>query len=40
MVYGDFKEFPKRPASDKVLGDKGFDIAKNSEYDGYQRGIA
>ena len=24
----------------KVLRDKAFDIAKNSKYDGYQRGLA
>ena len=27
-------------ASDKVLKDKAFNIAKNSKYDGYQRGLA
>ena len=27
-------------ASDKVLRDKAFDIAKNPKYDGYQRGLA
>ena len=26
--------------ADKVLRDKAFNIAKNSKYDGYQRGIA
>ena len=30
MAYGDFKDLPKRTASDKVLRDKSFDIAKNS----------
>ena len=27
-------------ASDKVLRDKAFNIAKNPKYDGYQRGLA
>ena len=27
-------------ASDKVLKDKAFNIAKNPKYDGYQRGLA
>ena len=41
IAYGDFKDLAKRTAaSDKVLGDKAFDIAKNPKYDGYQRGLA
>ena len=40
MPYGDFKDLAKRTASDKVLRDKAFNIAKNPEYDGYQRGLA
>ena len=40
MAYGDFKDFKKRTASDKALRDKAFIIAKNPNYDGYQRGIA
>ena len=40
MVYGHFKDLPRRAASDKVLRDKAFDIAKNPKYDGYQRGLA
>ena len=39
MAYGDFKDLAKRTASDKVLRDKAFDIAKNVKYDGYQRGL-
>ena len=39
MAYGDFKDLPRRTASDKVLHDKAFDIAKNPKYDGYQRGL-
>ena len=40
MAYGDFKDLAKRTASDKILRDKAFDIAKNTKYDGYQRGLA
>ena len=29
-----------RTASDKILRDKTFNIAKNSKYDGYHRGLA
>ena len=40
MAYGDFKDLARRTASDKLLRDKAFDIAKNPKYDGYQRGLA
>ena len=40
MAYGDFKDLARRTASDKVLRDKAFDIAKNPKYDGHQRGLA
>ena len=40
MAYGDFEDFAKRTASDKVLKDKAFNIAKNLKYGGYQRGLA
>ena len=40
MAYGDFKDLKRRTASDKILRDKAFNIAKNLKYDGYQRGIA
>ena len=40
MAYGDFKDLARRTASDTVLGDKAFNIAKNPKYDGYQRGLA
>ena len=40
MTDGDFKDLAQRTASDKVLRDKAFDIAKNAKYDGYQRGLA
>ena len=39
MAYGDFKDLARRTASDKVLRDKAFDIAKNPECGGYQRGL-
>ena len=40
MAYRDFKDLKRRTASDKVLRDKAFNIAKNPKYDGYQRGLA
>ena len=40
MAYGDFKDLKGRTASDKVLRDKAFNIAKNPKYDGYQSGLA
>ena len=40
MAYEDLKDLAKRTASDKVLRDKAFDIAKTPKYDGYQRGLA
>ena len=40
MNYEDFKDLPRGTTSDKVLGDKIFSIAKNSKYNGYQRGLA
>ena len=40
MAYGDFKDLARTIASDKVLRDKAFNIAKNPKYDGYQRGFA
>ena len=35
MAYGDFIDLLKRTASDKVLRDKAFDIAKTPKYVGY-----
>ena len=32
MAYGDFKHLARRTASDKVLRDKAFNIAKNPKY--------
>ena len=40
MAYGDFKDLTRRTASDKILRDKAFRIAKNLKYDGYQRSLA
>ena len=40
MAYTDFKDLTRRTASDKILRDKAFNIAKNSEYDGRQCGLA
>ena len=35
MAYGDFKDLTRRTASDKILRDKVFNIAKKPIYDGY-----
>ena len=40
MDYGDIKDVTRRKASDKILHDKAFNIAKNPKYDGHQRGLA
>ena len=40
MAYRYFKDLKRRAASDKILRDKAFNIAKNPKYDGYQRGLA
>ena len=40
MAYGDFRNLTRRTASDKILRDKAFNIAKNPKYNGYQRGLA
>ena len=40
MPYGNFKDLPRRTASDKVLRDKAFNIAKIPKYGGYQWGLA
>ena len=40
MAYGDFKDLARRTASDKVLRNKTFNIAKNTKHDGNQRGLA
>ena len=40
MAYRDFKDLARRTASDKILCDEAFNIAKNPKDDGYQRGLA
>ena len=40
MAYGNFKNLTRRTASHKILRDKVFSIAKNPNYDGYQKGLA
>ena len=40
MAYVDFKNLARRTASDKVLRDNTFNIARNPKYDEYHRGIA
>ena len=40
MAYGNVKVIATRTASDNVLRDKAFNIAKTPKYNGYQRGIA
>ena len=40
MAYGDFKDLARRTASDKILRDKAFNIAKNSKSERYQSGLA
>ena len=39
MVYRDFKDI-KKTAANKFLRDKAFNIAKDTKYDGNQRGLA
>ena len=38
MIYRDFKDLTRITASDKILRDKAFNIAKNPKCDEYQRG--
>ena len=40
LDYGEYKGLTRRTASDKVLRDKAFNIAKNPKHDGYQRELA
>ena len=39
-AHSDSKYFTKRTVADKILKNRAFDIAKDSKYDGYQRGLA
>ena len=40
MAYEDFKGLLRKTASDKMLRDKAFNIAKSPKYDGYQTLLA
>ena len=40
MPYGDFKDLPRRTASEKALYDKAFGIPSDPKFDGYQRRLA
>ena len=40
MAFGDIKDLKRRTATDNILHDKVFDIAKDPKYDGYQSGLA
>ena len=39
MAYEGFKDLPKITSASGVLRDKVFNIAKETKYDGYRRGI-
>ena len=39
LAYRDIKDLPQRVTSDKILCNKGLDIAKNRKCDEYQRGL-
>ena len=39
MAYGDFKDLSRKTASDKILHNKTFNIAKSPKYDEYQKGF-
>ena len=39
MAYGKYKDLERKTQSDKDLKDKAFEIANNSKYDVYQRGL-
>ena len=40
MAYGDFKNLTRKIASDKLLRDDPFKMAKAPQYDGYRRVLA
>ena len=40
MTYGGFKDLTSKKASDKILLDKTFNIAKSPKYDGFKSGLA
>ena len=39
-AYSDSKDLTKRTVADKTLRNKAFNVAQDSKYDGYQRGLA
>ena len=39
-AYSDSKDLANRPISDKILEERTYEIARNCEYDGYQRKLA
>ena len=39
MACGGFKDLTWKTTSDRMLGDKGFEIANNPKHDEYQRGL-
>ena len=39
-AYSDSKNLTKKTITDKILRDKAFNIAKDTKYDAYQRGLA
>ena len=40
LAYGDFKDFPRKTITIKLLLDKMFNTAKNPKYYGYERGLS
>ena len=40
VAYSDSKDLAKRIVSDKILKERAFEIARNSNYDGYQTALA
>ena len=40
VAYYDSKDLAKRTGSDRILKDRAYEIAINTKYDGYQRGLA
>ena len=39
-AYSDSKDLAKRTISDKILKDRAYEIARNRNYDGYQRALS
>ena len=39
-TYSDSKDLAKRTVSDKILKDRAYEVARNHNYDGYQRALA